>query len=198
MLDRAIETTTLVLGEIGEDLELTKDWRLNERHYGKLQGKNKKEMVQEFGRDKVDLWRKSFNDPPPFIDYEDGEHPRFDKLYQDLSEKEYQSMPCGESLEMVRERVESYWNNEIFPQLKNVKPGKAVLFSAHKHVLRGLVQYLAELDNDQIPKLVIPNAAPFIFEFDPEDNMKMVRNYYLDDKTKAVFENVKEDDVKLV
>lgn len=97
---------------------------------------------------------------------------------------------------MVRERVKSFWKTEILPQLKTVEPGKSVLFSAHKHVLRGLVQYLAELDNDQIPELVIPNAAPFIFEFDPENDMKMVRNYYLEDETKAVFENVKEDDVK--
>lgn len=200
MLDRAIETTNLVLEEMGEssgESEIIKDWRLNERHYGKLQGKGKKEMVQEFGREKVDLWRKSFSDPPPFIKYEDADHPRFDKIYQDLSDEEHKQMPCGESLEMVSKRVESFWKNEIFPKLNQVEPGKSILFSAHKHVLRGLVQYLADLDNEQIPKLVIPNASPFVFEFDKDDDMKMVRNFYLDDETKEVFENVKEDDAKL-
>ena len=81
-------------------------------------------MALEFGREKVDLWRKSFNDPPPFIDFEDKQHPRFDKVYADLSEEEYKEMPCGESLEMVRQRVESYWKREIFPKLESVEPGK--------------------------------------------------------------------------
>lgn len=185
MLDRAIETTKIVLNEIGQDNEkIIKDWRLNERHYGKLQGKDKKMMVKEFGREKVDKWRQSFDEPPPFIDFEDAAHPRFDKLYDDVPDEDYKEMPCGESLKMVKERVEYFWKNEVLPTLHSVEPGNSILFSAHKHVLRGLVQYLSELDNEQIPKLVIPNASPFIFEFDKNNDMKMVRNYYLDDESK--------------
>lgn len=106
-------------------------------------------------------------------------------------------MPCGESLEMVRNRVEKYWKEEVYPNLESVESGKSVLFSAHKHVLRGMVQYLSELDNDQIPQLIIPNASPFVFEFDKANDMKLVRNYYLEDESKEVFENVKEDDAHL-
>lgn len=197
MLDRAIETTRLVMEEMGDDTEVIKDWRLNERHYGQLQGKDKRQMVQEFGREQVDLWRQSYNDPPPFITYDDAEHPRFDKLYKEIPDEEYEQMPCGESLEMVKERISTFWNDEIFPKLNDVEPGKTILFSAHKHVLRGLVQHLAELTPDQVPKLIIPNASPFIFEFDKDNDLKMVRNYYLDDESKEVFENAKEDDAHL-
>ena len=91
-------------------------------------------------------------------------------------------MPLGESLKMVRERVESYWKDQILPTFEYMG-GKSILFSTHKHVLRGMVQYLTELDNEQIPKLIIPNAMPFVFEFDKSRDYKVVRNYYIEDET---------------
>lgn len=105
-------------------------------------------------------------------------------------------MPVGESLKMVRERVEKYWKEEILPTLSKMG-GKQILFSTHKHVLRGMVQYLAELDNDEIPELIIPNSSPFVFEFDLSQDLKVVKNYYVDDATKGVFENRKDDEVVL-
>lgn len=122
------------------------------------------------------------------INFDHPDHPRFDELYEGLAQEDYEKMPVGESLKMVRERVEKYWQEEIFPTLKDMG-GKQILFSTHKHVLRGMVQYLAQLDNDQIPDLIIPNASPFVFEFDLNKNMAVVKNYYVDDVTKEVFEN---------
>ena len=97
---------------------------------------------------------------------------------------------------MVRERVEAYWKEEIVPSLKDMG-GKQVLFATHKHVLRGMVQYLAELDNEEIPDLIIPNASPFVFEFDTTQDLKVVRNYYVDNSSMEVFENKKADEVVL-
>ena len=105
-------------------------------------------------------------------------------------------MPVGESLKMVKERVKGYWEDEILPTLKDMG-GKQVLFSTHKHVLRGMVQYLAELSNDDIPKLIIPNASPFVFEFDLSQDCKVVKNYYVEDIDQSVFDNAKEDEVTL-
>lgn len=143
-LERATHTTDIILEEMGlqDDTHVHKTWRLNERHYGHLQGKSKQATVEEFGKDKVQLWRQSFDDPPPLIDFAHPDHPRFDDLYGGLSEDEYKEMPVGESLKMVRERVEDYWKDQILPTFENLG-GKQVLFSTHKHVLRGMVQYLA-------------------------------------------------------
>ena len=99
-------------------------------------------------------------------------HPRFDEMYAGMSETDYKAMPMGESLEMVRARVEPYWKEQILPTLKNLRGGTQILFSAHEHVLRGMVQYLADLDNDQILSLRLPNGAPFVFEFQPEQLTK--------------------------
>lgn len=144
--------------------------------------------MDEFGKDQVKLWRQSFDDPPPKINFDHPDHPRFDELYHGLSMEDYKDMPVGESLKMTRERVAKYWRDQIFPTLKNFG-GKQILFSTHKHVLRGMVQYLAELENEQVPDLIIPNASPFVFEFDISKDMKVVRNYYVDDNSKEVFEN---------
>ena len=96
-------------------------------------------------------------------------HPRFDDLYKDMSDEDYKDMPRGESLKMVRERVTPYWEDVIKPTLENVGEGKSVLFVAHEHVLRGMVQTLSGMDNDSMMGLRLPNAAPFVFEFDRND-----------------------------
>jgi 2,3-bisphosphoglycerate-dependent phosphoglycerate mutase len=124
-------------------------------------------------------------------------HPRFDKLYSHLSEEEHRKMPLSESLEQCKARVQPYWNEQILPTLKNLEGGKTVLFVAHKHVLRSLVQQFAGLDNKSIKKLFIPNACPFIFEFDKNDDHKPVKNYYIDDLNQDVFSRAKTDDAKL-
>ena len=88
---------------------MTRSWRLNERHYGHLQGRCKQQTVNEFGNEQVQIWRQSFDDPPPKITFDHPDHPRFDPLYRHLSPSEHKNMPVGESLKMVRERVEAYW-----------------------------------------------------------------------------------------
>lgn len=107
-MKRAIDTTDLLLDEMGlkGKVTLKKNWRLNERHYGALQGRDKKECVEIYGKSSVQKWRSSFVDPPPMINFYHKDHPRFDKLYADLPYKEHLQMPMGESLEMVRHRVE--------------------------------------------------------------------------------------------
>lgn len=140
------------------------------------------------------------------IDYSDAVHPRFDKMYASLPEEDHKSMPKGESLEMVRERIEPYWNEQILPTLKTMKGGSSILFSAHEHVLRGMVQFLAGLDNEQILSLRLPNGAPFVFEFEPSVVLKTfdmpvelepTSNYYIDDKTVSVYDKAEKDDAKL-
>ena len=113
-------------------------------------------------------------------------------------------MPKGESLEMVRQRIEPYWNEQILPTLKTMKGGSSILFSAHEHVLRGMVQFLAGLDNEQILTLRLPNGAPFVFEFEPSSEMlgiptelETTTNYYIDDKTLSVYDKAEADDAKL-
>jgi len=147
MLKRAVDTTDLLLNEMGVlgETNVQKDWRLNERHYGALQGQSKKECTDIYGKSLVKKWRSSFIDPPPMIDFFHKDHPRFDDLYSHLSENEQSKMPMGESLQMVRYRVEKYWLKQILPSLANVEEGKSVLVSTHKHVLRGMVHLLADL-----------------------------------------------------
>jgi 2,3-bisphosphoglycerate-dependent phosphoglycerate mutase len=108
-------------------------------------------------------------------------HPRFDDLYKDLKEEDYKDMPRGESLKMVRERVTPYWEDVIKPTLSSVEGGKSVLFVAHEHVLRGMVQTLSGMDNDSMMGLRLPNAAPFVFELDKNDIDKLegLKNYYI-------------------
>ena len=140
MLDRAVETTDLILEEMGLDksCHVHKSWRINERHYGSLQGFDKADTAVKFGKDQVKKWRQSYNNPPPQIEYDSPNHPRFDPMYAHLSEAEYKQMPKGESLELVRARVEPFWREQILPTMQHLKPGTQVLFSAHEHVLRGM------------------------------------------------------------
>ena len=114
------------------------------------------------------------------LSVEDDIHPRFDKLYSHLTEKELRMLPAGESLEMVAQRVNPYWQDQIIPHLKSLGPNKQMLITAHQHTCRGFIKVLTGIDNKDILGLRIPNAAPFVFEFD--ENMNPLKNYYVENE----------------
>lgn len=123
------------------------------------------------------------------LSFEDEIHPRFDKLYSHLSEREQRLLPAGESLEMVAQRVTPYWQEQIIPHLKSLGKNKTMLLTAHQHTCRGFIKVLTGIDNDAILGVRIPNAAPFVFEFD--ENMKPLKNYYVENEDTEVVESDK-------
>jgi 2,3-bisphosphoglycerate-dependent phosphoglycerate mutase len=174
-LKRAIKTLWIVLE--GMDLmwlPVHNHWRLNERHYGALQGLNKEETAQQAGPEQVHLWRRSFDVPPPALDSNDERHPRFDPRYIDLSPEE---LPATESLRATIARVLPYWQSAIVPELKQ---GKRVLIAAHGNSLRGLVKHLDQIADEDIPGVEIPTGKPLVYELDGE--LQVVERYYLEDK----------------
>ena len=173
-LKRAIKTLWLALEEMDMMwLEVIKNWRLNEKHYGMLQGLNKAETAEKYGADKVQLWRRSFDTPPQPLSTEDENNPRLDKRYQNLTANE---VPLTESLKEVIERFIPYWEKEIEPTLK--EKGE-VLVSAHGNSLRALVMHLKNMSKDEILGFNIPTGIPYVFEFD--DDMNLQKDYFLGD-----------------
>jgi 2,3-bisphosphoglycerate-dependent phosphoglycerate mutase len=175
LLTRAIKTLNYVLEEM--DLmwiPVEKTWRLNEKHYGNLQGMNKKESVEKFGEEQVLTWRRSYDVRPPAIPLDDSRHPAHDPRYQNISEKEAQ--PGTESLRDTVERIVPFWESNIKKKLKTCKE---VLISAHGNSLRGIIKYLKEISNQDIISLEIPTGIPYIFEFDA--NFNLVKDYFLAD-----------------
>lgn len=161
MLKRAINTLRYILEELNQVwLPIKKSWRLNERHYGALEGLNKDETVIKYGSKKVMLWRRSFDSIPPQINELDKRFPGNDKRYSSLKKDQ---IPLGESLELTAKRVIPYWNKIIYPQLKKMKK---IIIVAHGNSLRALIQYLNKIDNKKIIELDIPTAIPIIIEFD--------------------------------
>ncbi len=184
-LNRAIKTLWLVLEQM--DLmwiEERKSWRLNEKHYGMLQGLNKVETAKKYGDDKVMLWRRSFDVPPEPLDADDKRNPRFDPRYAGLSHKD---IPLTESLKEVIERLLPYWKNEMKPALKEYND---LLVAAHGNSLRALVMHLKNMSKDEILKFNIPTGIPYVFEFD--DNLNFVKDYFLGDpeEVKKLMEQV--------
>jgi 2,3-bisphosphoglycerate-dependent phosphoglycerate mutase len=174
-LKRAIKTLWIVLE--GMDLmwlPVHNHWRLNERHYGALQGLNKEETAQQAGPEQVHLWRRSFDVPPPALDPNDERHPRFDPRYIALSPDE---LPATESLRATIARVLPYWQSAIVPELKQ---GKRVLIAAHGNSLRGLVKHLDQIADEDIPGVEIPTGKPLVYELDGE--LQVVERYYLEEK----------------
>ena len=168
-LKRAIKTLNIVLEEMDQlYLNVTKAWQLNERHYGDLQGFNKKEMAEKVGDEQVHIWRRSFATPSPNM-------PKDDKRYKEM-QKHYKGIeiPQAESLELTCERVMPYFNTEIAPLIKQ---GKQVLISAHGNSLRALVKELDSISGEDIPNLNIPTGQPLVYELD--ENLKPIRSYYL-------------------
>ena len=174
VLKRAIRTLWLALDQM--DLmwiPITKSWRLNERHYGALQGLNKAETAAKFGDAQVLVWRRSYDIPPPALDKNDSRYPGQDPRYAGLSDKE---LPLTECLKDTVERFLPYWHDTIAPQ---VKAGKRVIITAHGNSLRALVKYLDGVSDQEIVGLNIPTGVPLVYELD--DDLKPTRNYYLGD-----------------
>ena len=184
-LTRAIKTLWLLLEEM--DLmwiEERKSWRLNEKHYGMLQGLNKVETAKKYGDDKVMLWRRSFDVPPQPLEADDKRNPRFDARYANLSPKD---IPLTESLKEVIERLLPYWENEMKPALQEHDD---LLVAAHGNSLRALVMHLKNMSKEEILKFNIPTGAPSVFEFDA--HLNFVKDYFLGDpeEVKKLMEQV--------
>lgn len=173
-LTRAIRTLWLTLEQM--DLlwiPVYKTWRLNEKHYGMLQGLNKSEMTEKFGEQQVHLWRRSYDIPPPPMSAEDPRHPRFDHRYAGLKPSE---IPSTESLKETVERIVPYWQEHMS---SNLKEYKEILVAAHGNSLRGIVKYLKNISNEEIVGLNLPTGIPYVFEFD--DDLKLQKDYFLGD-----------------
>ena len=165
---RAIKTLNIVLEEIDElYIPVVKSWRLNERHYGALQGLNKAETAKKYGDEQVHIWRRSFDVPPPALEDDDERNVKFDAKYKDLDPKD---MPKGESLKDTINRVMPFWESDIS---KSIKSGKNVIIAAHGNSLRALIKYLLEIDNEKILDLNLPTGVPLIFEID--ENLKITK-----------------------
>jgi 2,3-bisphosphoglycerate-dependent phosphoglycerate mutase len=174
VLKRAIRTLWIVLDEM--DLmwiPVVRDWRLNERSYGALQGLNKAETAAEHGDEQVLIWRRSYDVPPPTLDRADERHPANDRRYASLSNDE---LPGTESLKTTVERFVPYWQQTIAPQ---IKAGRRVLVTAHGNSLRALVKYLDSVSDQEITDLNIPTGAPLLYELD--DDLKPTSHRYLGD-----------------
>jgi 2,3-bisphosphoglycerate-dependent phosphoglycerate mutase len=174
LLRRAIHTLGLALEEMDQMwLPVEKDWRLNERHYGALQGKNKKEAVENFGEEQVLIWRRSYSTPPPPVDTASEDYPKSDRRYADLSDAE---LPRSESLKDVLDRVLPYWEKTIVPQLAR---GKNVLIAAHGNSLRALMKHLENISDEAITKLDLPTGEPRAYRLNAQ--FKAAEARYLND-----------------
>ncbi len=178
VLKRAIDTADLALEEAGwTDIPTKRDWRLNERHYGDLQGLNKKETAERHGDEQVLIWRRSYDVPPPAIDPDDERHPSHDPLYADVDPAD---LPGTEALSNVVDRMLPYWFAEIVPELK---ADKTVLIVAHGNSLRALVKHLDGLSNEEVIELNIPTGIPLLYELD--DDLVPISSRYLGDPEAA-------------
>ncbi len=174
LLKRAIRTLWIVLDQM--DLmwiPVQRDWRLNERHYGALQGLNKAETAAKYGEQQVKLWRRSYDIRPPALDESDPRYPGNDPRYKDIPK---QQLPLTECLKDTVERFLPCWHELIAPSIRS---GKKVLIAAHGNSLRALVKYLEDVPDQQIVDLNIPTGIPLVQELD--DNLKSLRHYYLGD-----------------
>ncbi len=184
-LTRAIKTLWIILEEM--DLmwiEERKSWRLNEKHYGMLQGLNKVETAEKYGAEMVQLWRRSFDVPPQPLEADDERNPRFDKRYANLTPEE---LPMTESLKEVIERLLPYWETDLKPA---VIENNDLLITAHGNSLRALVMHLKNMSQEEILAFNIPTGIPYVFEFD--DDMNFIKDYFLGDpeEVKKLMEQV--------
>jgi 2,3-bisphosphoglycerate-dependent phosphoglycerate mutase len=174
VLKRAIKTLWLALEEMDlMYLPVINHWRLNERHYGGLQGLNKAETAEKHGMDQVQIWRRSYDVPPPALTRDDPMFPGKDPRYADLKPEE---LPLTECLKDTVARFLPYWHETIAPA---VKEGRRVLIAAHGNSLRALVKYLDNIPDDVIPGLNIPTGIPLVYEL--KEDLTPIRNYYLGD-----------------
>jgi len=178
VLKRATETADLALEEAGwSDIPTKRSWRLNERHYGALQGLDKKETAEKHGADQVHEWRRSYDIRPPALEMDDERHPSRDDLYAGVDPDD---LPAAEALADVVERMLPYWFEEIVPELE---AGKTVLIVAHGNSLRALVKHLDDVSEDEIVGLNIPTGIPLVYELD--EDLQPIESYYLGDEEAA-------------
>ncbi len=172
VLKRAIRTLWITLDEMDQMwIPIHHTWRLNERHYGALQGLNKAETAAKYGDDQVLIWRRSYDARPPALTMDDDRYPGTDPRYKHLSQDE---IPLTECLKDTVARFLPYWNTTIAPQIQT---GKSVIIVAHGNSLRALVKYLDNMSEEEILNCNIPTGVPLVYELD--DNMKPIQNYYL-------------------
>ena len=177
VLKRAIRTLWIVLDEMDIMwIPVCCCWRLNERHYGALQGLDKQETAEKYGQEQVQKWRRSYDIRPPALNNDDVRHPRFDRRYANLPQEQ---LPGSESLKDTLERVLIYWRQTIVPSLKEKKH---VLIAAHGNSIRALVKYLSNIPDDEIPGIEIPTGLPLIYELDEE--LRAIDRYYLGENKK--------------
>ncbi|MFO7300328.1 MAG: phosphoglyceromutase [Actinomycetes bacterium] len=178
VLKRAMDTAALAVESAGwEGIPVERSWRLNERHYGALQGLNKKETADEFGMEQVHVWRRSYDVPPPALDPDDPRHPSHDPRYADVPADE---LPATECLADVVRRMLPYWFDVMVPQLEE---GKTLLVVAHGNSLRALVKHLDGISDEEIVELNIPTGIPLVYELD--EDMKPISSRYLGDPEAA-------------
>jgi len=178
VLKRAIRTLWIALDTLDQMwIPVEKDWRLNERHYGALQGLNKAETAARFGDEQIKIWRRSYSTPPPALTPDDPRHPSHDPRYRSLKPGE---LPLTESLKDTVARFLPYWHETIAPSIQS---GKRVLIAAHGNSLRALVKYLDDMPEHEIVELNIPTGIPLVYELDAQ--LKPIRHYYLGDPAAA-------------
>lgn len=174
-LKRAIHTLNIVLDEMDRAwLPVVKTWKLNERHYGALQGLNKAETAAKYGDDQVKIWRRSFDVPPPALEEDDERNPKLQAPYRNENKN---SLPLTESLKITIDRVIPYYNDFI---KKDMEAGKKVLIVAHGNSIRALVKYFDNLSDKEIIDVNIPTGVPLVYEFDK--NFKVTKKYYIGDQ----------------
>ncbi|MEK6708215.1 MAG: 2,3-diphosphoglycerate-dependent phosphoglycerate mutase [Pseudomonadota bacterium] len=175
VLKRAIRTLWVALDEMDQMwVPVNLSWRLNERHYGALQGLNKAETATLYGDEQVLIWRRSYDIRPPALTAEDERYPGFDPRYRNLAK---QDIPLTECLQDTVTRFLPYWNETIAPV---VRSGQRTIIAAHGNSLRALVKYLDNISDQDILELNIPTGIPLVYELD--DDLKPIRNYYLGDQ----------------
>ena len=175
VLKRANDTMDICLNVMNlSKIKKIYDWRLNERHYGALQGLNKSETILRYGKEKVMDWRRSFEIQPPRLSVNDSRHPRFESLYKDIDDRK---LPSSESLKDTIKRFLPLWDNYILPSIKS---GRKIMIVAHGNSLRALVKMLDNVSNNDIINLNIPTGSPLIYEFD--SGVNVLNSYYLSDE----------------
>jgi 2,3-bisphosphoglycerate-dependent phosphoglycerate mutase len=184
-LKRASRTLDIVLEEMNMmNIPIIRSWKLNERHYGSLQGLNKSEIATKYGEAQVKMWRRGYDVAIPPLSKEDPMYPGNDPLYKDLKSEE---IPLSENLKMVVERVVLYWNDEIVP---NIKVGKNIIIAASGNSLRALIKHLENLSAEEIVEINVPTAIPLVYELDSD--LKVIKKYYLasEEQLKKALETV--------
>ncbi len=177
VLKRAIRTLWIVMDDMDLMwLPVRRSWRLNERHYGVLQGLNKKETADKYGLEQVQIWRRGYDTPPGALERDDSRHPCHDRRYADVAAD---LLPATESLKTTLDRVLPYWHEQIVPVLKQ---GQRVLIAAHGNSMRALVKYFDGVSDEEITQLNIPTGIPLVYELD--DELAARTHYYLGDPEK--------------